>query len=331
MKDAIVKPDMPLKLLLYDVLQRRKELTSAEASHYNIFSKGFVGECVFEGILREEKLMNILPLYSLLLNSRESECQIDALLLTKQTIYLIEVKHFGGDYLMQDGKFIYLRTKKEMKHPLAQSERTTFLFKKVLEIIGIKMAVQNYVVFTNSEFMLYNAPVDLPFIFPGQIRQFLHRINANAEPITDEHEKIATILSSQHKEQSRYERRPAYTMEELDMGMFCWKCNGEFKRKNRQHVICDVCQSTIHIKTALLNSVAEFQFLFPDEKITVKRIFEWCGGMFSWKYIRRALGKHLTRVPKGKHTYFFYSDKTEYLELLKSTLREKTLKESGEN
>src|SRR5699024_1846327 len=185
--------------------------------------------------------------------------------------------------------------------------------------------------FTNSEFMLYNAPVDLSLIFPGQIKQFLHRINANAEPITDKHEKIATILKSQHKEKSRYERRPEYTMEELETGIFCWKCDGELGMESRQYVICRTCQSTTHIKTALLYSIAEFHLLFPDKKITVKRIFEWCGGIFSWKYIRRVLGKHLTRVPKGKHTYFFYPDKIEYLQLLKNTLREKLLKDLRNN
>src|SRR5690625_3390619 len=229
---------------------------------------------------------------------------------------MIEVKHLSGDYFLQNEQFFHLKTRNKIQNPLLQSERARFLFTKFLIQLGIKSKVENYIVFTNPSFILYDAPSHLPFIFAGQIDRFLQRLNANARSTNEQQRHIAARIQACHIDSSRYERRPSYETTDLKQGIFCLKCSGNMSRKKRFYVYCEVCETFMHIEEATLLAIAEFQFLFPNEKITAKQIFGWSGGIVSWRYIRRLLEQYLIRVPKGKYTYFYHQNKSEYRDRL---------------
>jgi len=111
-------------------------------------------------------------------------------------------------------------SRQQIMHPLIQLERTSYLFKEMLQLLKIDMEVIPYIVFTNEQFMLYSATLKHPFIFPQQLKRFLQKINANVETINQHTQKIANLLLSKRKEKSAFEQLPEYALDELKRGVF---------------------------------------------------------------------------------------------------------------
>jgi hypothetical protein len=50
--------------------------------------------------------------------------------------------------------------------------------------------------------------------------------------------------------------------------------------------------------------VEEFTLLFPNKKITVDSIHDWCGGLKSKKAVRRVLSKYFGLVGKARASHY---------------------------
>ncbi|WP_353615945.1 MULTISPECIES: nuclease-related domain-containing protein [unclassified Bacillus (in: firmicutes)] len=108
---------------------------------------------------------NWLILNDLLFECNKSEFQIDSIGINRETIYLFEVKNFEGDYYIE-GERWYKTPKNELKNPYEQLKRTESMLRKLLIEHKIYFKIKLHLVFVNSEFFLYNAPMNLPNIFP---------------------------------------------------------------------------------------------------------------------------------------------------------------------
>jgi hypothetical protein len=69
-------------------------------------------------------------------------------------------------------------------------------------------------------------------------------------------------------------------------------------------VVCVKCGDVDAIDSAVIRSVAELIFLFPDIKITTGLVFEWSGAILSKKIIRRILMENFKAVGYGRWFYF---------------------------
>ena len=106
--DSVVAP---YSLLLYETLLSRRNPSPQEKHQYKRLYKGFTGEKILEEKIGSSKYTNILPLYGCLFEVDETEFQIDCLLLTTNTIYILEVKNYTGDYYVEKDKIFNVHTK----------------------------------------------------------------------------------------------------------------------------------------------------------------------------------------------------------------------------
>lgn len=303
-------------LLLYELLRHRKPLSLEETQQYERLRQGYLGEKLLEEFVLATNNANLISLFDCLFDVNETEFQIDCILLTTDTIFLLEVKHYTGDYYLVNKKVHYLPTQKEIRDPLLQIERTAFLFKQLLAQLNFNFDVRSYVVFTNKEFWLYGSSPHLPMIFLPQIPKFLQKVGANASVITEQVRRLANLLSTRRKEKSRYERLPEYQLEEMRRGVFCKRCNVELNRKNRSKFICPACSIEYKADGVILNATASFQLLFPDKKVTTSTITEWCGGEMTRKGIGTILQKHLAYHANGKFSYYTFKHYNDIYEII---------------
>src|SRR5690625_3725187 len=164
--------------------------------------------------------------------------------------------------------------------------------------------------------MIYEATPRLPMIFPAQVRRFLQKINANVPVPTENTMSLLQRLGGKRKERSSFERLPEYDLSQLRRGVFCEYCFAELLRLGRQRFVCSQCSKDFHIDDLVLFAIAQFHLLFPQDRITTKRIVDWCGGVFSKNGIRRILSNHLNVVVKGSHTHYKFKDGKSHLQLL---------------
>jgi len=300
------KPTKPNELIVLDLLKPRISLPQDNLNTLENLQKGFHGEQKLHKLLSDGLKNNCIALYDLLLKTSETVFQIDSLLIFQNEIYLLEVKNYHGDFNIKDNAWYNLPTRKEVRNPFLQLERSEFLLRQLLQKLGYKISLKSFVVFVNAEFTLYNAPLKLPIIFPSQLHRFIKKLNEPEGTLTSKHSKLAEQLINAQSEQI-YNRLPSYDIDQLEKGIICTKCNSFMSFFNYRKVMCKTCGSPESIDSAMLRTIVEFNILFPDKKITTSAMINWCKIIKSRRITKRILDKYLIPIGKNKHLHFVFN------------------------
>lgn len=304
-------PTKSKELLMYHALLPRKSFSKHEKNHYDNLHKGHIGEKKFAELLRQHLSSDLVTLFGLLLESNQTEFQIDSVVMTHDTIYLVEVKYFEGDFYIENDQWFVRHSRKEIRNPLLQLQRSEFLFKQILQQLNVNLDVKSYVIFTNENFTLYQAPLDLPLVFPTQLTRFVTMLNSHTSRVTDFHIKLAEQLKALHITESKNSRLPEYNYSELRKGIVCKYCSSFLYLISRFHLTCKRCGQSDLVDTAVIRSVREFNFLFPDCKITTNTIYEWCAQLISKDRIRRIMGKEMIHTSNGRYSHYIFDKDSE--------------------
>lgn len=201
------KPTPPKELQLLSILNARMNLSTTEKLNYENLQKGYLGELKLQNLLnRDNSSPYYITLFDLLFESNQTEFQIDSLVISQNSIFLLEVKNFAGDFIIEGDKWYIVNSGKEIRNPLLQLQRTEFLFKQLLQNINVTLMVKSYVVFVNEAFTLYQTPLAMPLIFPTQLKRFIQKLHSSSPKLTKHHENLAKKLNSLHVEASAHRR-----------------------------------------------------------------------------------------------------------------------------
>lgn len=292
----------PQELIILELLNKRKKLTSKEKQHYLNLKKGFEGEMLFD-TFTEKLQCECLILNDLLLVVNNTTFQIDSLIIAGERIFFYEVKNYEGDYYYESDK-LFKKPKLEILNPLHQLSRSESLLRQLLLSLGFNLQIDTSVVFINPNFTLYQAPLDKPIIFPTQVTQCMTNLNTIPSRLTERHNKLAGQLLSLHNSDSPYTQIPSYDYNQLKKGITCLKCHSFSVAVEKRTCVCRKCEYKESVTKAVLNSVKEFQVLFPNEKITSNVIQNWCQVVKSKSSIRRILATNFNSVGKQQWTYY---------------------------
>ncbi|MFZ3591326.1 nuclease-related domain-containing protein [Bacillus sp. DJP31] len=299
----IIKPRyQTLELKTMRSLKTRKELSVKEETYYLNLEKGYQGEQMFD-LWINELSDDYLILHDLLFESNHTVFQIDTLLISKETIYLFEVKNFDKDYYTEDNKW-YTINKTEIKNPLLQLIRNESLFRRLLQDIGYNSTVESTLIFINPNFFLYQAPLNIPAIFSTQLERFQKKLNSKPSKLNDRHIRFAEKLLSISLEESPYSRLPSYSYEQLTKGITCRFCHSFVSDFNERRVKCHECECEEELQTAIIRCVEEYITLFSTRRITTNSIHEWCKGIVCKKTIQRVLGRKYKLLKHGRSSYY---------------------------
>nr|WP_106783978.1 nuclease-related domain-containing protein [Lysinibacillus timonensis] len=285
-----------LELNILKSLNNRIILSEKDRQYYLNLKKGYEGELLFDTIL-EMLEGNYLILNDLLLKTNNNTYQIDSLLIMSDTIFVFEVKNYEGDFIYETtSDKIYTKTKIEIVNPLIQLKRTETLLHQLLQSFGFTIKIDTSVIFVNPEFTLYQAPMELPFIFPTQINRFIKKLNAKHSKITEKHQLIADKLLSLHMRESQNSKLPKFEYEQLKKGITCEACGSFLVSDMGRSCVCKECGHIEEVSSAVIRSIKEFQLLFPNLKITTNIIYDWCQVIKYKKKIYRILERNLKMI-----------------------------------
>lgn len=298
----------PLELTLLNDLLPRMNASTAQKKRWSNVQKGHCGESHLYQLLRKELPPQYLLLSDLLLEHQHTKFQIDLLLISKNDVFLLEVKNYKGNYVIQNDNWYTTSSQVEISNPLHQLKRSELLLRQLLEKTSFRFSIKPYLVFVNPTFQLYQAPLDAPIIFRTQLNQFINQLQATSFEQTPLQRKLANYLTSKQLSQSPRGRLPDYDFASLRKGIVCGECSAFVEVYNRIKVICRSCQKQESINAAVNRSVIEFNLLFPDEKITVPTIYKWCSIIQSQKTIRRILKKYYHQVGVNNWTHYVFKE-----------------------
>ena len=291
------------ELLIMRNLNARMALSSSDKKNYFNMEKGYEGEVQFDALLAEELKRDCLAFQGLRLDPDSNEFQIDTVLHFKETIYLIDVKNYEGEYYY-NSKGLFIKNGNEVKDPLIQLKRCLSLFRQFLAKNGFTFTVEACVLFINPEFTLYQAPLNEPIILPTEIPRFLKKLNCLPSNLSIKHEKLANLMVSKNLPTSRFATIPSYKYNELEKGQRCFVCGSLCTVSRENRIVCEKCDHREKIDLAIIRSVEEIKLLFPERKITTCLVQEWCNGIVNKKRIAKILKENLNLKGYGQWTYY---------------------------
>jgi hypothetical protein len=294
-----------LELRIMRYLFLRMKLTTKEVNRYFNLEKGYMGEQKFD-VLLENLRSDWLILNDLLLESNNTIFQIDSLLLSENSIYLIEIKNYEGDFYIENEGW-YTLAKKEIKNPLDQLKKNESLLRRLLQDLGISASIESYLIFVNPEFHLYDASINLPIIYPTQLNRYFKKLNEKPPFLENGQSKFSEKLMTLHLKDNPYSRVPVYSYDQLKKGSYCFSCHSFDVELQGDMMVCKNCNCHEDVESAILRIVEEITILFKDQKITTNVVKEWCGIIGSKKTIRRVLMKNFTLVGSKRGCYFVTS------------------------
>lgn len=289
-------------LVILEILNSRMELAEEEKQYYLSQEKGHHGEQLNDLWVKklEEELF---VLHNLLFEMKNSQFQIDTLIIAQDRIYLLDVKYHKGDYIYKNDGF-YTLSDNETKNHLHQLRRCETLLRQLLQTLGFNIPIESTLIFNNPEFYLYNVPPELPIIFPTQLKRFYNNLNKRPSKLSEKHKLLAKKLLDEDKGESSYSKIPIYKYHQIKKGFSCGTCFSLLTTVEKRKVVCTSCGHIEHLESALLRNVKEYMLLFPERKVTTLAIYEWCGGVGSQRSFRRILFNHFTPIGHGRFTHF---------------------------
>lgn len=302
--DSFRKPRVPNIYHRLHYLQGRTNLPQDVVRQFERLQRGYIGEKKFY-----KKMCTLLPgnsliLYSLNLTYRDASFQLDSLLFLGGKVVVFEIKYFSGDYVVQGADWFVANTNQSINNPLRQLERSQVFLRQVVQEYGFSGQVDGRVVFMHEHFYLYGARVENPIIFLPQIEREISRLVKNTRTAGPGERRLAKSLVKHHVPENRYEQMPTYQYEELWKGLNCPSCCGMMERQSQRSFICSSCSSAYNHTEVLLFNIKQFITLFPERKLTVRAISDWCGGAIGEHSIRNILSKNYKVVKNGRGTVY---------------------------
>ncbi|OEH53328.1 hypothetical protein AQ616_16645 [Oceanobacillus sp. E9] len=290
-------------LMLYDLLVHRMDFSNKERQIYEKIKQGYEGERRFDQLCDEIDGNNLI-LQDLLFTHNNTTFQIDSVIITKDTIYLLEIKNYKGEYIYENDRLIKMPNI-EIIQPLHQLHRSEALFRNLMTGFKYTLPIKSLVIFIHPHFTLYQAPVKTPFVLPTQVQSFVQKIKRNSTNIIIKHQQqIAEQLLKLHTSPSPFQNTPKYQYKDLKKGIYCHDCNHYFNHANGKYLVCNYCGKKEDVNTSVLKSVEEIKVLFPDLKITTNRVQDWCAIISSKKRIRKILSENYEVKGNSQWTYY---------------------------
>ncbi|SFC70512.1 Nuclease-related domain-containing protein [Alkalibacterium subtropicum] len=294
----------PELLKILKILDKRMALPVKHKQHILSMEKGYEGEKLFDSLLETYLEAEVLVLNDLLLKVNDQSAQIDSLVITPETVYLYEIKNYRGDYQMKDRQLLTL-SGKEIGNPLTQLTRTTSLLRQLFHQWHADLAVEGAVLYVNPTFTLYHASPKDPLILPTQISRHLKKLDSQRVALNRNHRYLADRLLSKHRTDANFHQLiPQYDYQSLRKGITCLAC-GSFDIQLKQRMsYCEKCEYSCSTDDMILEQIKEFKLLFPQEKVTVKKINDWCGSSVTRRRIPRILGQYYSKTGLSTGTHY---------------------------
>lgn len=307
----VIKPyERSALLQLRRSISIRTDIVHAEQKQYENLEKGHEGERQFADSL-DNLSSPWLILHDVMLEHRGSIFQIDALLVSQRKIYLFEVKNYRGDFYIDSGKW-YTHGGKEIQNPVHQLSRCETLLRQLLQEQRVNLPIESRIIFIHPEFILYQAPKNLPLVFPSQINRLLEELNLHTPYPSEKLITLAKKLADHHITDSPFSRLPEYTYDGLKKGIICTACHSLktfLARKTR--VECEACGQQENADEAILRSIKELRTLFPNTRLTTTLVVDWTRLINARRKIMRLLSQNFTAKGYGRHLYYIDSEVTE--------------------
>lgn len=241
---------------------------------------GYVGEERLD--LELEGLVDSAIIVDDFVLSQNQTCQIDKVLVTANSIILLDAKNWNGRHTVSERGF-----EKLANDPLDQLKRAEKIFSRMLEFERIQLPVYSRLVFVNPQMTLYGVQPEMPIVLSQQIPEFVSKIRQHSGEVTQWELQLAQRILAKHTDENPYQLKVDYKWDEVGKGVLCTVCRVKMVTKSHRYVCCLSCGLVEAKGDAMRRTKFEMDVLFPGCKPKVDRLYRFCEGMVDKRTIHR--------------------------------------------
>lgn len=284
-----------------------------EIDDFASLKKGEMGELKLLEYIEECGLSHWKILRNLWLSDgRSFEC--DVVVITKNCVYIFEVKNYVGNFSYREGACIFNNIK--MDYDIIQQARKSFLkLHKICQDFSTSIPVKGALVFINERNQVtINSPVsDIDILPVTDVYQYINQMKVDEQ--ARNYYPFNTAKLIQHLAQ--YEianpfHPEAYSKVEMSRsrkGISCANCQSYDVRIEKFYVNC-ACGMHESKEEAIVRAACDYGVLTYDRNFTSGDIYRFLNYQITQKYIGKILTRHFKRSTNHSYKYFINENLT---------------------
>lgn len=232
-----------------------------------------------------------------------SEC--DLILITKYTIYVIEIKNYAGKFTYKNGK-CYFNENETTTNPFEQVRKNKVNLQNILKQIYPNLDIQAVTIFAgnDNDVEIQSELHDIKVIIRTQIRSFILQIKnseTNKIDTLNPQKIIQTLNKFEISNPFMLDPLTPDEMNEIRGGIYCANCNNYNVEFSRLFVHCK-CGLTESREEAIIRTICDFGVLTYKRDMYRKDLIQFVGNKTSESQIRRVIKKHFTMLSNSKYS-----------------------------
>lgn len=274
-----------------EVLESRLRLSDKLLDYKNRLLKGHKGEQEVIEMLRPYSSEMILLQDLYLSGTNTGHVQIDALLISRGMILLLEIKNYEGVHESK-GDFLVNNRGLEFQNPKNQVLKAQLILQSILKEENFSSySLKSLVIYPHNSFRLFNAtPQDLHYSLEN-LESYISNHFYTDNGITSKDKEVATAIMSRVKNYPYVnELIPNYNLEELEKRMNCPNCRSIVEELTQKIFECQTCYQKNSKSIVLEYNIWEYELLF-NKLPTYKQLHLWTSYKCSLKSCSIALTK----------------------------------------
>ncbi len=320
----------PFELQYLENLQKRVRLNRNEYAGLLSLKRGYHGEISFDKLVCDYFGSPELVLDDINLCCEDEVVQIDKIIITTGTAYIIDVKNYRGEYCYRENGWYF--NGKIMSHNIfRQIDRAHDILEKIFVKTSVNLQIERVLVFMDPGMKLEIKQQLVQKVktfgeVPSWLLDLQNTVGTNSA-------KLQSTVSMVTGAFNRYEikrYRPLNDLgsHKLKTGIMCPKCGNFSWQQQRKYFQCSCCHFCEAKERAYVRTICEYGVLFFKHHLARGDLRWFMGGIVNDNYLKYILHKYFTLLHnKGRYSVYqnegkqfedWFSDKKSYFDQLQS-------------
>ena len=298
----------PSQFDFYEILEiRGADYFTEQKKLYRSLKFGVEGEQKVLKYLQEYAPANWTVLQNQWLRDFDRfEC--DLIVLTENQVYVLEVKHYQGMLIYENGRCFYNGQETSL-NPFEQIRTTYINLNRLCAQVSSGIDMKAAVIFAGDdhEVIMKTALKDIRVVRRNGIRNFILDIvqqekHIHAEPIN--HAKLLRLFDSCGID-NPYQPAPLSVTElkHIRSGIYCANCHSFNVQITKSSVIC-ACGLHQSREEAVVRAICDYGVLTYGQPLTLKELHAFLDAQVSKTFLNKILQKHFSFSHKSKQVHY---------------------------
>lgn len=284
-----------------ETLSKRAILTKEEEKKLSWLKRGFEGEQLYDEIFDEVGHQNLNIFRDIWIQADKSLTQIDALMITDETVFINEIKNYSGNYKYEKNTW-QIGNILISDDPIIQAKRASSKLIKIFLENKININTDFNIIFPNPYFILSTDDnyCRTKTIKRELMKQYFRNINQLSS--WNNTERIIQMIQNYIVPEPKYVSNTDPTR--LTPGRQCMQCTSFDFTPNRYSTACNICNHKSSNKDHVLSAIRDYSVLFPLENITTRSIQNFINNEVSKSTVTRYINEICSLNIKGKYAAY---------------------------